>query len=402
MKTDLSFVLTAGLSLLSSSLIQLICDRLHIQALRPFFEALVTSFSDQQLIRGLSLSIATLYTPTACQIDAYRYNILCYLILMTIVSHLSSILVLKSYVRGELLLEMLRGGLVLAQVLAGLLLSARETTSFPTGIPSPENIMNTTLVLPAVCFQRENVKPYQGFQNIPHAGHRDIATFSSYVIIVVFYAITAIYAAAHILTHTFAQGTRWEVRQREENAKQWDWFWWLGLARGMILLGAWIIWIGAVVKLYKLRGWMMGSGWMSQKSHMGDNNWSFGQLLSMSILGAAVLSFFGAWNGESSRYEEFFSKANDDEKTSNRIEMTKKAESCQRSFRIHQSMSMLRCNIHVVTRTTLDIPVEAQGDNIKVKRCQVTDISCPNLTLVIILDPSRGQHPSFNHAYLLQ
>lgn len=202
--------------------------------------------------------------------------------------------------RGALVLEALRFGLVFAQVcFAGLVLSARETNVFPTGIPNADDVRNTTLVLPAVCFQRENVMPYQGLQDIPHAAHKDISAFSSYIIIAVFYAITVVYAIVHILTHLFASGTGWEVRQKEERARRWSWFWWLGITRGMILLGAWIIWIWAVAKLYILRNWMMWSGWMSKQSHMGDDSWTFGDFLNMSLLGAAVLSVVNAWNGES-------------------------------------------------------------------------------------------------------
>jgi len=44
---------------------------------------------------------------------------------------------------------------------------------------------------------------------------------------------------------------------------------------------------------------MMWSGWMSKQSHMGDDSWTFGDFLNMSLLGAAVLSVVNAWNGES-------------------------------------------------------------------------------------------------------
>ncbi|PVH67849.1 hypothetical protein DL98DRAFT_542845 [Cadophora sp. DSE1049] len=266
--TDISFVLTAGLSLLACGSVQLFCDRLRLHKLRWFLEPLVVSFSDQQIVRGLSMPIATLYTSSACTVDAYRYNILCYLILMTIVSHLSSILVLRSYVNGQKTLSIVRFGLVFAQIFfAGIIFSSRVTDDFPTAVS------NANLVLPAVCFQLPKSKPYSALEEIPGPHHKDIAAFSSYIVLAVFYAINIIFSIAHILTHYFRPGSTWEMRSQEDRAKSGTWFWWLGLIRGFILLGAWGIW------------------------GVEDNQWTFGQLLSIFILGAAPLSVLNAWNG---------------------------------------------------------------------------------------------------------
>lgn len=67
--------------------------------------------------------------------------------------------------------------------------------------------------------------------------------------------------------------------------------------RGLILLSAWIIWVWAVVKMYKLRAWIDGSGWMSGADLMNDSQWTFGQLLSVLLLAAAPMSFANAWSG---------------------------------------------------------------------------------------------------------
>jgi hypothetical protein len=103
------------------------------------------------------------------------------------------------------------------------------------------------------------------------------------------------YTFAHLFTHYFKPGSSWEVRHQEQRASKWTWFWWLGLIRGLILLGAWIIWVWAVVKLYQLRNWMGGSGWMSKQASMEDNEWTFGQLLSVLLLGAAPLTLLNTW-----------------------------------------------------------------------------------------------------------
>jgi hypothetical protein len=168
LQTNISFVLTADLSLLTCGLVQLFCDRLRHHTWRKLLEPLVVSFGDQQILRDLSLSIANLYSSSACTVDAYRYNVLCYLLLMTIVSHLSSVLVLRSYKHGQILLSCVRFVLVFAQIFfVGIIFSSRVTHVFPTGIPTLSELQNTTMVRPAVCFEHGSSEPYTGLEDIP-------------------------------------------------------------------------------------------------------------------------------------------------------------------------------------------------------------------------------------------
>jgi hypothetical protein len=269
--------------------------------LRRFFEPLVISFSDQQIVRGISLSVATLYTSAACTLDAYRYDIICYLLLMTIVSHLSAELVRRSDTSGYKVLAIMRFGLIGCQVVfAGLVFSSRLTPSFPTGIPSADQAKNTTLVLPAVCFDLLDAKSYSGLEDVVNGNKKDIAGFSSYIIMAIFYFISIIFTLAHAFTSYFKPGTSKQVRDMEDRAAQWTWFWWLGLIRGVILLAAWIIWAWSVAKLYQLRGWMNGSGWLGEQAALEEEGWTFGQLMSVLLMMAAPLSLINAWSSKCS------------------------------------------------------------------------------------------------------
>jgi hypothetical protein len=246
------------------------------------------------------LSIATLYSSSACTLDAYRYNVLCYLLLMTIVSHLSSILVLRSYAKGQVFLSCIRFGLVFAQIFfVGILFSSRVIDGFPTGIPNSREANTTALVLPAVCFEQPGSKPYTGLEDIPKSHAKDSATFTPYIILAIFYTINIIITSAHAFTYLFKKERAWDLRQEEERAPKWSWFWWLGILRGLILLSAWIIWIWAVIKMYQLKAWMTNSGWMSNQNLQDDNQWTFGQLISIILLGAAPLTVLNAWSGTS-------------------------------------------------------------------------------------------------------
>jgi len=46
---------------------------------------------------------------------------------------------------------------------------------------------------------------------------------------------------------------------------------------------------------------MNTSGWMSAQNLQQDSEWTFGQLLSVFLLGGAVLSLMNAWSGELSQ-----------------------------------------------------------------------------------------------------
>jgi len=294
--TDISFVITGGFSLLTCFLVQVWCDRLRHHSYRKLLEPLVISFGDQQILRGLSLSIATLFFSSACTIDAYRYNVLAYLLMMAIVSHMSSVLVLRSYVQGQVVLSCVRFFLVLAQMIfAGYIFSSRVSDTFPTAVPSEGH--NTTMVLPAVCFEHPGSEPYSALEDIPKSHTKDSAALTMYIMLFVFYGINLIITSAHVITYLrFPEYTWQKLHKKEEKAKVGSWFWWMGTFRGLVLLAATVIYIWAVIKMYELKHWMTNSGWMVGINLQNDNQWTFAQLLSALLLAAAPMAVLGAWS----------------------------------------------------------------------------------------------------------
>jgi hypothetical protein len=117
-----------------------------------------------------------------------------------------------------------------------------------------------------------------------------------YIILLIFYGINIIITIVHVFTYLFNKQRTWEVRHKETVAAKWTWFWWLGIMRGLVLLGAWIIWIWSVIKMYELKTWMTGSGWMSGANLENDNQWTFGQLLSVLLLAAAPMTLLDCWS----------------------------------------------------------------------------------------------------------
>jgi len=217
---------------------------------------------------------------------------------MTIVSHLSSVLVLRSYATTNKVLAITRFALIFCQIFfAGQVFSNRLTDVFPTGIPDASIAGNTTLVLPAVCFQLVDAKPYTGLEDLGKPT-KDIGGFSAYIIIAVFYFVSTAFTLAHLLTVYLKPGSAKQVRDQEDRARRGTWFWWLGLLRFLILIAAWVIWAWSVANLFKFRAWMNDSGWLGEQGLLEENSWTFGQLLSMFMMAGAPLSVLNAWSSK--------------------------------------------------------------------------------------------------------
>ena len=105
------------------------------------------------------MPIAVLYY-LGCSICAYRYDIVCNLILMSLVAHFASLGVISRYF-SNWLLGLLRAVLIIvAFSLAGVMFAERNNSHFPTGVPGAEmnsNMAAPPLLLAAACFTSENI-----------------------------------------------------------------------------------------------------------------------------------------------------------------------------------------------------------------------------------------------------
>jgi hypothetical protein len=155
-KVDLAFAITSILSLICSGTILVFCDYKRKASWRKLLEPAALSFSDQQIVTGIALSVSTMYFETICEISAYHYNIVCFLVLLSIVSHLVGIVGLRGYTtKRPQWLGIIRMLLIAVQVfLVFRLFSGRSSSLFPIYPPADSNL--TSLVLPFVCFQDLN------------------------------------------------------------------------------------------------------------------------------------------------------------------------------------------------------------------------------------------------------
>ena len=224
-----------------------------------------------------------------CSISAYHYDIVCNLVLMSVVTHLCSITFIHPYFHHRaILLGIARVLLIgLTFLFAVFMFAERNNPWFPTGKPSyaPTNSTQIPkLIVPAACF-------VSGNNNITNWAMKDIeitlsATMDSsgsieYDILINFTIVS------------FGVAAIYPFLTPEKHPKFMRWLWW---TRVPLLMAAWATAIAAFVKFWRMRTWMHNSIWPADNA---ENDWTFGQFLPLLLMMLAGLAFIEAFSGKS-------------------------------------------------------------------------------------------------------
>ena len=253
---------------------------------RKILEAVILSFSDQQIVTGLSMLIATRFY-LGCSISAYHYDIVCNLVLMSVITHLCSITYITPYLhRQALALGVARVLLIgLTFLFAAFMFAERDNHNFPTGKPSyaPTNSTQIPkLIAPAACFVsgNNNITNWikQDIKILEGSNH--VSGFTQYVILilctVVNFSVAAIYSRVTPEKHPRTMR-------------------WLRRARVPLLIGAWVFTLAATVEFMNMRAWMHESIWPADA---GEYEWTFGQFLPLLLMMLAGLAILEAFSGK--------------------------------------------------------------------------------------------------------
>jgi len=247
-------------------------------------ESLLHTLSDQQIVTGIALIIAT--EKKACQISAYHYNLVCVMMLMSMITHLNTMINITQFFRKGYLVGSLRFISISAtMVYTGILFQSRNTPWFPRDA-------GTLSILPAACFENKNGSQGLGFHqyisdvtsNKTMAADRLAGGFTQYMILSTFcvFAIVmlGIYSLEPCLGSPPGQGRRWVS---------------LGLRVLSTFITSMIV-IYAVVKYTQLRNNMEVEKWyqVGQK-----DTWTFSQLLPYVLLGSSGIAVMKALDGMS-------------------------------------------------------------------------------------------------------
>lgn len=254
---------------------------------RRILEVVVLSFSDQQLITGLAMLIAVHFY-LGCSISAYHYDIVCNLILMSLVTHLASLAVISRYFSNWLLGPLRVILIIFAFGLTGVMFAERDNTRFPTGVPKASATSNMTaplLLAAAACFTSENINITDQFatQLDIFEGATQVSGLAEYAVLFVITIFGLIMAVSQSIV-TSSSRSRIHLRARQ----------WIFVFRLILLVGAWGIAIAAYLKFDSLRKWLAASPWPSDDA---EHRWDFGQLVPCFLLLLAPLAFFEACGG---------------------------------------------------------------------------------------------------------
>ena len=242
---------------------------------RRILEQTMLSFSDQQLITSLAMLIAV-YFFLGCHISAYHYDVVCNLILMSLVTHLTSLAVISRYFSNLFHGPPRAIVIIFAFSFAGVMFAERDSTRFPTGVPKPSTISNTTappLLAAAACFTSEKITTTDRV----HA-----TGFAEYVVLLIITIFGLIMAMAQSLVTSSRNDKYLHLRN------------WIFVLRPILLISAWAIAIAAFIKSNSLRNWLAASPWPKDDA---EHSWGFGQLVPCFLLLLTPLAFFDAVGG---------------------------------------------------------------------------------------------------------
>lgn len=257
--------------------------RTYRETLRKILDAVVLSSSDQQLITSFAILISVQHF-VGCSISAYHYDIVCNLILMSLVTHLASLVVIKRYFSNKLLGPIRVILIFIVFSLAGVMFAERDNSRFPTGVPNAKNSNTTTappLLAAAACFTSENITIMDQYGMVMKASEAPgrVTGLGEYVVLFVITLLGLMVAITQSMVTSSSSSSRITARK------------WIFVFRLALLFGAWAIATLAYIKFTNLQKWLAQSPWPQDD---GEGKWDFGQTMPCILLLLTPLSFLEA------------------------------------------------------------------------------------------------------------
>lgn len=234
----------------------------------------------------------------ACSISAYHYDLVCDMVLMSLIVHLCSMTVIEHYF-DVWYLASLRILLIAGNFILGFLLFIhRAYKNFPVGLPSQSpsqqeginatmitgdsfnrtSIVGASLVMPAVCFMDNST-----ITNAANQNSSSIVSFVEYILLFIFFAVAVLLSLMH--THFFKLG-------RPFKTLHWTYF-----LRGAMSVAAFGVSIYLINHVVTFQAWMLNSGWFGDDDGESSMD-SFGQIVPLVLLALPFLALLEAMAGK--------------------------------------------------------------------------------------------------------
>jgi hypothetical protein len=262
-------------------------------------ESLMHSLGDQQLIAGIALLLVVNHQ--ACQISAYHYNLVCTMLLMSIITHLNTLINIPDFLyKGKTVATYRLIGIFAQFVLSGIVLSARNTSTFPS---QPSSLA----IMPAACFENMNATQDLGFsdfvgfaQNVTMGSAANTTANVTQILHNIDVATSAVSGLGEYVTLVFFMIFAVVVLAFDyvEAVAFWD----SKIMRGvsMFFSGASIFASTVIVglALYRYNGLRIGMEVQQWYRSADEDDWTLSQILTILLAGSGFLAFLKAVTGE--------------------------------------------------------------------------------------------------------
>lgn len=232
-------------------------------------------------------------------ISAYHYDLVCFLLLCSIVTHLCSIVAVTAYFDflsgsgpstfsrlGVLTLRCI--GIATTIILTGLILFERDRSRFPVAPPLSTDDESKLLLRPAVCFfvRTDNLDAIT--QDIPQTvGHLSGQNWNhgltQYLVFLLAVAIAVPIAVSQSIYHILCCN---------RPAPKFI----LSIRLVVILMGAGVL-VSNLILAWNLRDWMNNAGWLTD-ANGAEDSWTFSQIITLSLILFTPFTLFDATAGE--------------------------------------------------------------------------------------------------------
>jgi hypothetical protein len=252
-------------------------------------EKLLHTLSDQQLTAGFALIFAV--NAQACTIQAFYYDLVCAMLLMSLVTHLNSIISISKFIHKGKHVATYRSLAMIAQiVLTGLIFQSRNSSDFPS---TP----NSLAIMPACCFMDLNSTDPLGVSGLGintagnasefildaiHTAEKSPA-FAQYIVLIVFLIFSAVIAIVNWLE---AQEVQLHHCVRYMNIA----------TSGIMSIASLAVTVWAYQGYNDLRAGMELNGWY-QSDSTNSTTWTFAQIVPLALMASSSITILTALTG---------------------------------------------------------------------------------------------------------
>ncbi|KAI1324420.1 hypothetical protein F5Y16DRAFT_424041 [Xylariaceae sp. FL0255] len=287
-------------------------ENVNHKSFSDIVEDIVLTCSDQQVFVGAAYALTLRYW-TGCTVSAYHYNIVANMLLLTCVTHLMSVTIVRNYWKFPWLSLIRIASIGGVFIVTGLLFTNQNATAhrFPTDLPLA-NETDSLMFLGAACFEDSSstaVATFQDSTKSPDAffvntienstPDNKIHGWNWYVLTLLYYGAAIIVESIRFIRRS-ARRKGWRGRLGQKARRcctsrlirlPVEWMFLIYLLGGIVISA--IVVFKSSTYIFDLRSWVANSGWIQVQNGLNpEDDWtSFGQAVPILTSGLILFTF---------------------------------------------------------------------------------------------------------------